>query len=51
MKIFADQCRGVGRVLRNTINVVGNFVTRADGFCGALKMCPVWLGMKTRLKL
>ena len=51
VKIFVDQCRSVEGDPRNPINDVGNFVTPADGFCGALKMCPAWLGMKTKLKL
>ncbi len=37
MKIFADQCKSVVEGLRDPINVVGTFVTRADGFYGAFK--------------
>ena len=32
MKIFADQSRSVEEDLRNTINVVGNFVMGAEAF-------------------
>ena len=37
LKIFADQSRSVKGDLRNTINVVGNLVTRVKAFSGELK--------------
>ena len=37
MKIFADQSKGIERDLRNTMNVVGDFVTRAEVFSWRLK--------------
>ena len=37
LKIFADQSRSVKGDLKNTINVVGNLVTRAKAFSEELK--------------
>ena len=37
MEIFADQSKSVEGGLRNVINVVGNFVSRAEAFSGGLK--------------
>ena len=38
MKIFVDQSKGIERGLRNTMNVVGNFVTcAAEVFSWRLK--------------
>ena len=39
-RFFAIKCRSVEEDLTSMINVVGNLVTRADGFCGALKRAP-----------
>ena len=47
--ISSDQSRSVEGNLRNTLNVVGTFVMRAEGFYGAFKKCPLWPSMKTRL--
>jgi len=47
--ISSDQCRSVEGGLKNTLNVVSTSVMRAEGFCGALKKCPLRPCMKTRL--
>ena len=49
MMISCDWCRSVEGGLRNTLNVVGTSVMRADGFHRALKKCPLRPSMKTRL--
>ena len=46
VKIFADRCKSVERDPRNTIHVAGNFVTRAEGYCGGVEnvSCMAWHG-------
>ena len=36
--------------LRNTKNVVGNFVTCTGGRCGGSVFRPIWLNMESRLE-
>jgi len=47
--ISSDQCRSVEGDLRSTLNVVGTSVICAESFYRALKKCPLWPCMKTRL--
>ena len=42
--------RCVKGTLRNTKNVVGNFVTCTGGRYGVSIFRPIWLNMETRLK-
>ena len=49
MIISSNQCRIVEGDLRNTLNVVGTSVMRAEGFYGAFKKCPLWPCMEKRL--